>query len=49
MGRKKNKVILGTWDNDAFQVSLRDNGVVEDPVKVPLLHEMLPYFCVPQW
>ena len=49
MGREKNKVILGTWNNDAFQVSLRDREVVEDPLTIPLLHEMLPYFCIPQW
>ena len=49
MSREKNKTILGTWNNDAFQVSLRDRGAGEDPVVIPLLHEMLPFFCIPQW
>jgi len=48
-GRGKNKTVLGTWNNDAFQVSLRDCREGEDPIGVPLLHEMLPYFCMPQW
>ena len=49
LGREKNKTVLGTWNNDAFQVSLRDCGALEDPIGVPLLNEMLPYFCIPQW
>lgn len=48
-GREKNKTILGTWNNDAFQVSLRYREAGEDPLVIPLLHEMLPYFCIPQW
>ena len=47
--REKNKTILGTWNNDAFQVSLRHRAAGEDPLVIPLLHEMLPYFCIPQW
>jgi len=49
IARQKNKTVLGTWDDEAFQVSLRDRWSVEDPLAIPLLHEMMPYYCIPQW
>lgn len=46
--RCKNKLVLGTWEEDGvFQVSLRDQGTPEDPLHLPLFSDFLPYHCIP--
>ena len=45
--RERNAVVLGTWEENAFQVSLRDRAVIEDPLHIPLFSDVLPYHCIP--
>ena len=46
--RCRNKVVQGTWEEEgAFQVSLRDRALPEDPLHLPLFSDILPYHCVP--
>lgn len=47
MQRERNRVVLGSWDDCAFQVSLKSRAKPEDPLAVALFHELLPYHCLP--
>ena len=47
--RERNRVVLGSWDDCAFQVSLKSRAKPEDPLAVALFHELLPYHCLPHW
>jgi hypothetical protein len=45
--RQKNATVTGTWEEDAFQISLRHSEVAEDPLNVPTYCEVFPYHCIP--
>ena len=47
--RRKNLVTLGTWEECAFHVSLRNKDKPEDPLEVPLFGDSFPYHCLPHW
>ena len=44
--RRKNLFTLGTWEDCAFHVSLRDKDKPEDPLEVPLFGDFRITACL---